>query len=446
MSKNTQRTPAMEASAPELDRPVVTRGVRHTQEKLRRKLARVAGRTLIVGLDLARKRQAVSFAHARQILGRARVECLPQDLGRKLLPLIQALQQEHGLERVVIGLEPAGHYWALAAEGFEALGLDYVLVHTLSVKREREVARYTPEKTDPGDADLVTELVGTGRFTEARLFASAERAQLNALAREYLLLRKAAAAERTRLHNFWDRLLPEVFDVLSELESKTALAISRALLPFSQLACLSEVQWWERVKAQAGGRILKRATREVLQHIQAAHLNPHRRAGEGMPLRIQLATERWRLLDAQKEALAAEILRLYDTYSEAVYLDSIPGSHRLYNALTLGLVGDFRLYDHSRSLVKLAGSEVNEYASGDWQGTSRISHRGRTLLRAAAYQQARNLVLKNEIFRARYFRLQRRATGRCLSEQQAYVAIANSYLRTAHALVLNQTPWAPPQQ
>jgi hypothetical protein len=43
-----------------------------------------------------------------------------------------------------------------------------------------------------------------------------------------------------------------------------------------------------------------------------------------------------------------------------------PRRNPFYNALTLALVGDFERYDDPRAIVKLAGSEVNQYASGDW--------------------------------------------------------------------------------
>jgi hypothetical protein len=47
-------------------------------------------------------------------------------------------------------------------------------------------------------------------------------------------------------------------------------------------------------------------------------------------------------------------------------------------------------------------------------------------------------VQRNEDFRARYFHLLHRK-GRELPELQAYVAVMNSYLRTAHVLVTTKT-------
>ena len=413
-----------------------TRGSLREQEKQRRRLARVRGKTLVVGLDLAQTKQAVSFSYQGQSLGRKRIDCPPQQLARALQPVISELSARHGLERVLIGMEPASFFWELAAEGFEAAGLEYALLHTLSVKREREATRYTPEKLDPRDADLACSLVESGRFTEARLPVCARRAALDALAREYMLLRARSAAELARLKSFWGRVLPEFGELLKEVDGVSATAISRALLPFSEMAALSSDAWVERVRAHAGGRILVRVAAALHERVRAAHADPHRRAGEGMPVRIALAAERRHLLERQKAAAAERALARYNGFDEAVLLDSIPGSSPLYNAITLGLVGDFRTHDSGRAIVKLAGSEVNEYASGEWRGRSRISHRGRSLLRAAAYHQARTLVSGNEVYRARFTGLLER-----LTKQQAYVAVANSYLRTAHTLIVQAEPW-----
>lgn len=446
MLKDTEIAVATEVSLPVLEMPAETRGSRRELAKRRRRVERIAGKTLVIGLDVARTRQALTFGHGREITGRRRIEMAPQHLGAAIVPVARQLCEQHGLERVVVGLEPAGGYWELAAEGFERAGLGYAVVHTLAVRREREATRYNLEKHDPRDADLIFELVSDGKFTETQLFGTAERARLNALAREYLLVRKRAAAERTRMTNFWTRVLPEFFDLFSAMEGITALAISRAMLPFSELVALTPAEWLARVRGQAEGRTLRRRTMALLEHVRAAHEDPHRRAGEGIPVRIALAAERHRLLDAQKQRLRERLLALYADTPEAVWLNSIPGSDPLYNALTLALVGDFSLYDSPRAVVKLAGSEVNWHESGDWHGKSRISHRGRSLLRAAAYQQARRLVANgNSVYRARLHHLQHRSKRPALTVKQAYTALGNSYLRTAHELVTQKKVWEAPK-
>jgi transposase len=425
-----------EVQAFEIVIPSPSRGSLRQQETRRRKLARVQGR-VVVGLDLAETKQAVTFSFKGQQLQRMRMDCAPQHLARALQPLISHFCTQVKAPGAVIALEPASYFWELAAEGFEAAGLDYVLLHTLSVKREREATRYTPEKLDPRDADLACELAESGRFTEACLPKCAKRAALDALAREYLLLRQKSAAEVTRLKSFWGRVLPELGELLREVDGVNALAISRALLPFRDMAALSDAQWVERVRAHADGRIQPTTAILLLQRARAAHADPHRRSDEGLVLRIAFCAERRRMLERQKADVAAQLLQRYHAFEESVLLDSIPGSSELYNAITLGLAGDLRDYDCARAVVKLAGSEVNQYQSGEWTGRSRISHRGRSRLRTAAYLQAKLLVSGNEAFRARFAQL----LSRPLQKQQAYIALADAYLRTAHTLVVQGEPW-----
>ena len=435
MSKHTSAVLEKEALLVLPELPRVTRGLRREQAKRRRKRARVEGATLIVGLDLARENQAATFQHGAEILTRTRLRARPKDLDA-LLRQAEAVRVRYGLERLVIAMEPAGHYWKLAAEVFVRSGIDYVVVHPLSVRRAREETRYTREKSDPKDADLIAQLAWEGKFTEARLANTREEAALDALAREYMLVRKASAAERIRLTNFWDQFLPECSEAFEETTSRTALSIALALRPLSEIAPLTSEQWCARVREHARGRIqLSRAGR-LLPLLQRAHADPVRRSTDALPARIRSAAERRVLLEEQKLSVRAELLQRYAERPEAIYLDSIPGSDPFYNALVLGLVGTFADYDDPRAIVKLAGSEINEHASGDYAGRSRISHRGRSLLRAAAYQQARFLVSRNEEFRARFHTLLHRS-GRA-SELKAYVAIANSYLRTAHVLVCTQ--------
>jgi len=413
-----------------------TRGSLREQEKQRRKLARVQGRTLLVGLDLAQEKQAISFVYKGRHLGRKRMDCAPQRLGEALGPYIRQLCEAEGLDRAVIGIEPASYFWELAAESFEAAGLDCVILHTLSVKRERETVRYTPEKTDPRDADLACSLMERGQFTDARLPRCEKRAAMAALAREYLMLRARSASELARLKSFWGRVLPELGELLKEPGGITGLAISRAMLPFSELVQLREEEWLARVRAHAGGRVMARVSAGVLQRVSEAHAAAHRRSGEGVPRRIRLCAERRAMLERQKHDVSEALLALYDGFPESVLMDSVPGSNRLYSALTLGLAGDLSDYDCGRALVKQAGSEVNEYASGEWRGRSRISHRGRAGLRTAAYQQAKMLVRTTEGFRERFVRL----SGR-LTPKQAYVAVANAWLRLVHTLVTTGQPW-----
>ncbi len=436
-------SPSVGTLPPLPPRPLVTRGLRREQAKRQRRRHRVPPDTLVLGIDLAREHHAASFSHDGQILGRRRLSCPAHEIDR-LFPEAMAFANKHGLSKILVAFEPAGLYWCLAAEACERAGIDYVLVHGLAVKREREGTRYTPEKTDPRDADLIALLPAQGKFVETALAPTTQRETLAQLARDYFLTRRLSAAERTRLSNFWNRTLPEFFSVLREPTSNTALAVATALDAVEAVPSLSSRSWTARVRRAAqGDRILMGRAASVLPLLKEALADPVRRSTPGMAARIRHSAQRRRLLEAQKLDLRSQILTLYASFEEQPFLDSIPGSDPFYNALVLGMVGDFHRFDDPRTLVKLAGSEVNHYYSGDWDGTSRISHRGRSPLRAAAFQQARFLVHRNPDFQARFHHLLHRTDRPCLRDLPAYVAVMNSYLRIAHVLVTGRKFYLP---
>jgi len=420
----------------------VTRGTRHKQARKERRSKRIPKDALIIGVDLARENQAICFMHHEKVLGRISCQLAPMQF-ETIFEAADSVCQKHHLTQQVWAMEPTGHYWMLLAEQCERHGRDYVLIHPLSVARQRETENFNREKSDPRDAELIATLATQGRIIDTVLPSTAERAALQDLAYAYFSVRSLSASAKTALYNFWHRLLPEFFDHLKNVDGLTALAIGRALVPFSQLSQWTKAQWLEKVKALVPKqRILRSRVMAIYDAILLAAADPHRRSGEGMPWRIRHAAERRVLLQTQKQELRDLILEHYRATEESLYLDSIAGSDPLYNALTLGLIGDFQAYDHPRTLVKLAGTEINMFTSGDSVKNSRISHRGRRRLRAAAYLQARYLVKRNTCYAQRFISLRK---TKKLREIQCYVAIANSYLRTAHALVTQKKFYSSPQ-
>ena len=86
MLKDKQPSMVPEVSFPVLEMPVETRGSRREQSKRRRRMKRIAGKTLVIGLDVARERQALTFGRGREITGRRRIEVAPQHLARRSSP------------------------------------------------------------------------------------------------------------------------------------------------------------------------------------------------------------------------------------------------------------------------------------------------------------------------------------------------------------------------
>jgi transposase len=84
---------------------------------------------------------------------------------------------------------------------------------------------------------------------------------------------------------------------------------------------------------------------------------------------------------------------------EAKFLLTIPGVAEVTAATFLGCVGDVRVYESSKQILRLAGLSLVEASSGTRKGRERISKRGRPVLRRYAYLLALRCVRKSGFFR-----------------------------------------------
>lgn len=129
--------------------------------------------------------------------------------------------------------------------------------------------------------------------------------------------------------------------------------------------------------------------------------------------------------DAMAEALECTGL--------AVYLLSIPGVGVVTAASFLGEVGDLTRYQDWRQLRKLAGYNLTENSSGERKGQTKISKRGRPVLRSLLYQASLTLVAKNMQFKALYHHLKKRRENP-LKGTRALIVIACKLLRVMFTL------------
>lgn len=146
-----------------------TRGlVRHGAKRKRRRVL-LPESSLVVGLDLGKRRHAAWMIDpAMRPLGKTKVEATPEGLTR-LLAQAESARLKAGLNTVVVALEPTSHFWMLVANQLESLGVEYLVVHPISVWRGREIREYSYAKDDFRDASLIAELAVELHFTQAHL-------------------------------------------------------------------------------------------------------------------------------------------------------------------------------------------------------------------------------------------------------------------------------------
>jgi transposase len=129
------------------------------------KILQITEETLIVGVDVA------SETHYARALDYRGIELgklikISNDAEGFLMfkTWIKELQQKHGKDAVMIGMEPTGHYWFNLAQYVKDCGMRIVLVNPFHVKRSKELDDNNPTKHDRKDPKTIAMLVKDGRY------------------------------------------------------------------------------------------------------------------------------------------------------------------------------------------------------------------------------------------------------------------------------------------
>ncbi|MFC0392098.1 transposase, partial [Paenibacillus mendelii] len=84
----------------------------------------------------------------------------------KLSRWVAELQQKYRFKKLIIGMEPTGHYWFNLANWLSDKGLHVVMVNPATTKRNKENRDNSPSKNDPKDALVIADSVSRGFYYE----------------------------------------------------------------------------------------------------------------------------------------------------------------------------------------------------------------------------------------------------------------------------------------
>jgi len=404
------------------------------------KLAEAQEAAVIVGVDVAKR------AHWARVIdprGRELVKPLRFDNSRVgFLRLEQVLAEALGgvgLERVIVGLEPSGHYWKPLAWHLYSRGIRVVLVNPYHVKCSKELDDNSQLKSDRKDALLVASLVQQGRFLGA-YFPEGAYADLRVLVTERFHLKRRLNSAINRLRGMLDEYFPEYEGVFRDLLGKASWWVLRHC-PFPQDVLEYDPEGLATsLKLATRGRVGMKRARVLMR---AASESVGVKAGiEGARQKLYCLLDEIEFYRRQLEVVEARMRELLERLPEARLLMSIPGVGPLVAATVLGEVGDFRRFRHWKQLRKLAGYNLVAQSSGQKEGRSVISKRGRPVLRHILYLAALATVTRSGEFRALYESLRMRQRNP-LKGKQALVAVATKILRIMFALVKSGQEYCP---
>ena len=431
------------------DRSGLSRGDRNRNARLARLRQLLPFDHAIVGIDLADDKQAaVVTDHDSRVIARRRVSARAWELG-DLLDWAVAKAFAAGFASVTVACEPTGHRWRVLDQLAAGRGLALVCVQPLLVYRSREGEDLTRDKSDPKDAVLIARLAGELRCYEPER-ADAVWARLRHLGARRRQLTTDATAQVNQIRDLLECAWPAVLGASGSPFRSTTWCAALAVVP-DRCACdLSRVVRLGPARFEgAVRRELPRwgAVRPCLRIVRAVYAALRDPAGvmvhrPGALERAHLALGNWRDTCARLAGAEARMVAVLDDLGLTALVTTIAGLTPVGAAAILAETGDPARFASPRSLVKHAGLCPRDNASGEHQGKTSISGRGRPGLRLAAWRAVWAAMPNNPVMAARFTHLTTRQDNR-LARQQARTACAAALLRWIHVVVTRRVTWDP---
>lgn len=346
---------------------------------------------------------------------------------------------EHDKKKLVLGLEPTGHYWFCLAAWMISNGISVVQVNPYAVKQTKEVEDNSQMKDDRKDPKVIANLVKDGNYGMPYLPEN-----LYADLRRLSMLRDQLIEDRirniNRLHREMKIYFPEYIDAFGNIDGAFSLEILRQVpLPEDILALgfdgLREI--WRKVKLRGCGynkaeSIMKYAAESVgLRHGTSA----------GKEAIKWFASQ---ILEISAKLKEVEML-LHTKCCELPNAENILEIEGIGSNLLTGILaemGDIARFDEAKEIQKLSGLGIVACSSGKHQGETKISYRGRKRLRYWLFQAARSVVVHAEEFTMlhKYYTTR---PDHPLKNMQSLIAIACKLLRIIFALLRTGNKYTP---
>ncbi len=400
----------------------------------------VYGDVLVVGIDIAKK---VQWARIYSPMGVDAIKPFKFHNNREGFLRLESKINEAlnitGIQRIVIGMEPTGHYWKPLAYYLMERGYTVVTVNPYHVKKSKELEDNSQTKSDLKDAGTIAGLIQAGRFLHC-LLPTGVYAELRNLSTARIQARKLLNSALNQLQAILDEFFPEYTGVFKKVLGMASTWVLRNC-PFPQyVLSLTEEELANKLKEASSNRVgLKRA--KELQNAARESIGV-KEGLVGAYLKLLTIMDRVELAAAEIAQIETALEKALEETGLAEYLLSIPGIGVITASWFLAEVGDLSKFDDWRQIRKLAGLNLVENSSGMRIGSKKVSKRGRSGLRNLLYLASLVLVARNPEFKALYNHFKTRADNP-LKKKQALIAISMKLIRVIFALAKNKTVYDP---
>lgn len=390
--------------------------------------------TLVIGIDVAKNLHVA----AADTAGVARTpKPLPFKNTRSgfesLETWMQQLQARSGATRLVVALEPTGHYGKPLVEWLTSKGHEVRLASPLHTKRAKELLDGSPRKTDAKDAAVIADLARDGKTRPWVVLSEPFQALRYLVTLRHRLVEQRAAGFN-QLHRVMDLLFPELLSLFRDFRSKTLRALLRLAPTPRNIVALGSERIAELFKHCGRGRV---ASSKALAVHEAARTSVGVQSGHSaLCFELGMLLDQVDALDTQISQVEAQMAASLREVEYAEHLLAIPEVGAVTAAILCGELGDLKNYAHPEQVLKMAGLSLHEQSSGQLKGRDHLTKRGRPRLRQAIHLVVLRMVKQGKALHAWFSAHKEKKAGASL-----LVVAARKLLRAIFVSVKKEVPF-----
>jgi transposase len=393
-------------------------------------------KVLVVGVDIGRERHtAVGITPDGSKYG-------PFDFSnkgdgfRRLLEEVMKWKCESGMERVVFGIEPSGHYWLTLAHFLKENRYEFFTVHPFAQKRMRDIEDNSPLKSDKKDAYIIADLVMQGKCIRG-VIPEGIYAELSKL----MIFRRKLIREMVSLKNFItssvELIFPEIFSVFKSLWTKTAIYFLKNYLPLEKVKKIDPQTLYFEFRRVSRGKIGV----EVVERLKSL-VETSVGLKDGVEIRVEELKFYIRRLEEVMEAInevEKRIKSIVKMVDEAEFLLRMKWVGYLTVAAFLGFTNGLRDFHSSDEVLKFMGLNLVFKQSGKRKSKPHISKRGNSTLRKAMFLAGLRQTRKNAPLYEYYLKLKKKGKPRMV----ILIALTRKLVRVLFGMVKSRTDFNP---
>lgn len=361
------------------------------------KISLLEEKLVIIGIDIAK------HTHYASIIGKDTGRIIKTNIKidntRRGFEQFEELMKRWTPDKVIIGMEPTGHYWKVINNWLTEKGYKTVLVNPYHVKLTKELHNNLNNKNDTKDSQLIAKIVRNCEFLNVLTIESVydELRELS-LFRDGLV--KNLGRLKIQLRALLDSFLPEYGECFQDPSRKTSLTL---LNQFSIRGLTTNKSKIKKIN------IICNVSRKAITRKKAEFIVKALSDSVGIKNGINSAEYKLKFIIKQiafyteEKARVEEQLKIYlEQTAEAKYMLSMKGVGVVTLSGFLGQTGRLEKFSHPRQLQKFAGMLPVQNKSGKFEGKTKISKRGNSKFRYVLYRIAVSLISNNPEIKALY--------------------------------------------